>query len=434
MKEPPVFRLVTHDHCRVLAPWCLVRAGTAPVFAVRRIAHALDEAGRRTGGTLERALAGVLYLATSMRQVSIAWREQARGVRQHYGIGLLEQFRSLLRVAWLGNLPPRVYYFQRLFRHREPQVQLAGIEHWELQLLLRAVHAGVDCTELDDKLAFHAFCARHDLPTPPVVAVYARGERLQSTEPPTAWQADLFCKPARSYSSRGIASWRHLPGIQSYTDGTLTLDRPGLDAWFAAQSRDHTVIVQPRVFNSPEIAALSGSALANCRIVTAQRADGTFFVLLAGFRMGTGDAITSDNPDVSFCAGVDLKSGRLHAGESKRASLGSFARHPDTGAPIAGVVLPHWSEMCELALRAHRALAQMAFVGWDLILTPDGPALLEGNVIWGGNLAQMAGNVPLGTTEFPAIFLHHYYRRAKAADASPDLAATAAPFAEPFFR
>ncbi len=51
---------------------------------------------------------------------------------------------------------------------------------------------------------------------------------------------------------------------------------------------------------------------------------------------------------------------------------------------------------------------QIVFVGWDVILTPDGPALLEGNLVWGGNLAQMAGNPPLGTTEFPVHFLHYY--------------------------
>ncbi len=50
----------------------------------------------------------------------------------------------------------------------------------------------------------------------------------------------------------------------------------------------------------------------------------------------------------------------------------------------------------------------MIFVGWDVVDTDRGLMLLEANLIWGGNLAQMAGNLPLGLTEFSEIFLHYY--------------------------
>ena len=66
--------------------------------------------------------------------------------------------------------------------------------------------------------------------------------------------------------------------------------------------------------------------------------------------------------------------------------------------------------MKAMALRAHASLPQMIFVGWDVIDTDQGPMLLEGNVVWGGNLAQMAGNHPLGATGFPEIFLHYHSR------------------------
>ena len=64
-----------------------------------------------------------------------------------------------------------------------------------------------------------------------------------------------------------------------------------------------------------------------------------------------------------------------------------------------------------MALRAHANLPQMFFVGWDVVDTDQGPMLLEGNVVWGGNLAQMAGNAPLGVTGFPETYLHHRDRR-----------------------
>lgn len=410
MKNWPVLRLVAFDHCRVLAPWCVLRAGTAPVHQVRRIVHALEESHQPPGGAVERALASLFYLPASLRQAVIAWREQGRGVKTHYGVGHFRQWRDLLEIAWRANLPPRVYYFQRLFLRRDPAVRLAGIEHRELQRLLRAVHAGVDCTILDDKIAFHAFCARHGLPTPPILAVFADGKVVSSGAAPAAWQRDLFSKPVNSFSSHGVACWRYNPATGAYTDGQRTFDRAGLEDWLAGQSRARPLIIQPRIANAPEIAPISGHALANCRVVTARRSDGTLFVLLAAMRLGVGEAIASDDPDYTFCAGVDLATGKMLRGESKRADRGTFSHHPDTGIAITGVALPHWPEMCALALRAHAALPEMAFVGWDVILTPDGPQLLEGNLVWGGNLAQMAGNLPLGATEFPALYLQHYSR------------------------
>lgn len=418
MKNWPVLRLVAFDHCRVLAPWCVVRSGTAPVHRTRRIVHALEEGYQSPGGKVERSLASLLYLATSVRQAIIAWREQGRGTRARYGIGHLRQMRGLLEVAWRANLPPRVYYFQRLFRQRDPAIRLAGIEHRELQRLLRALHAGVDCPALDDKAAFHAFATRHGLPTPPIVAIYEKGKALPPAVPAALWRQSLFSKPTNSYSSHGVACWRYDAATDTHSNGKESLDRAGLDAWFAARSRERSLVVQPFILNAPEIAPLAGRALANCRMVTARRSDGTLFVLLAAFRMPVGDVITSDDPDFSFCAAVDVATGKLQAGESKRADLGTFSHHPDSGAPIAGFVLPRWREMCALALRAHSVLPEIVFVGWDVILTPDGPALLEGNLVWGGNLSQMAGNLPLGATEFPALFLHHYDRLPRRATSS----------------
>ncbi len=337
MKNWPVFRLVAFDHCRVHTPWCVVGSGTAPVHRARRIAHALAESHLPPGGSMERVLASLVYLATAFRQSIIVWREQGRGVRERYGVGHLRQIRDLLELAWRANLPPRVYYFQRLFRHRDPAVRLAVIDHRELQLLLRAVHDGIDWTMLDDKVVFHAFCARHGLPTVPIVATYEKVNPAPSDAPSATWQMSLFSKPTNSYSSQGVASWGYDAASGLYRTGQDTFDHAGLEAWFAAQCRERTIIVQPRILNAPEIAPFAGHALTNCRMVTARRSDGTLFVLLAVLRMAVGDAITSDDPDYTFCAAVDLASGKLQPAESKRADHGTFSHHPDSGAPIAGV-------------------------------------------------------------------------------------------------
>lgn len=409
-KTWPVLRLITFDHCRTLAPWCAVRRGGTPTLLVRRVAHDLEQSALPRPSLIEAALAQGLNLAISLRQIMIVWRPASAGVRRHYGITRSRQFLDLLRIVWHGNLMPRGYYFQRLFRHDDPSAYLKVIDHRELQLLLRDIHRGVNTTVLDDKVAFHDFCLEHDLPTPPLLAKYANGRCELSPASDDGWKVDLFTKPARSYSSRGIACWRYDATRDQHADGKQYLDRPALQSRLAAQSGENCLVVQPRMLNSTDLAPISPNALANCRVVTARQPNGNIIVLLGVLRMGVGEAITSDEPARSFCTAIDLESGELGVADAKQAEQGSFTHHPESKSPITGKKLSRWPEMKEMALRAHAKLPQMIFVGWDVIDTETGPMLLEGNVVWGGNLAQMAGNLPLGATGFPEIFLHYHGR------------------------
>lgn len=382
-----------------------------PTLQVRRLAHELEQSVSPRPSFIEAGLAQVLNLFTSLRQILIVWRQSSAGVKQHYRISRSRQLIDLLKVVWHANLMPRGYYFQRVFRQTDPGAYLKVIDHRELQLLLRYLQRDADTTVLDDKVLFHAFCAQHDVPTPAIIAQYTQGRCEVEPSSDEGWKIDLFTKPARSYSSRGIACWRYDSTQDAHTDGKTYLTRDALKAWLAAESGENCLVVQPRVQNSVDLAPLSTNALANCRVVTARNADGSITVLLAVLRMGVGEAITSDEPDRCFCTAIDPETGMLGLADAKQAENGSRTRHPDSNAQITGRTLSHWSEMKAMALRAHASLPQMIFIGWDVIDSDQGPMLLEGNVVWGGNLAQMAGNFPLGSTGFPEIFLHHLAQR-----------------------
>ena len=59
-----------------------------------------------------------------------------------------------------------------------------------------------------------------------------------------------------------------------------------------------------------------------------------------------------------------------------------------TGARIAGVTLPWWSKVLELARKAHRVIPQLQTICWDIGITPSGPVIVEGNDTWHPNLIQ----------------------------------------------
>jgi glutathione synthase/RimK-type ligase-like ATP-grasp enzyme len=53
--------------------------------------------------------------------------------------------------------------------------------------------------------------------------------------------------------------------------------------------------------------------------------------------------------------------------------------HPITGTGIVGFQVPLWDESLRLTQEAAKLVPEVAYVGWDVAVTPDGPVLVEGN-------------------------------------------------------
>lgn len=75
-------------------------------------------------------------------------------------------------------------------------------------------------------------------------------------------------------------------------------------------------------------------------------------------------------------AGVDMGTGETLAGVWHNRVT---QRHPDTGAPIAGIPVPDWSKLLCLAAHCHD-LTDLGYLGVDVVLDRDrGPLILELN-------------------------------------------------------
>lgn len=56
--------------------------------------------------------------------------------------------------------------------------------------------------------------------------------------------------------------------------------------------------------------------------------------------------------------------------------------HPITGIEIIGFKVPYWPECVDLAKRAALKHPQNRSIGWDIVVTQNGPGLIEGNHDW----------------------------------------------------
>ncbi len=74
--------------------------------------------------------------------------------------------------------------------------------------------------------------------------------------------------------------------------------------------------------------------------------------------------------------GVDMRSGAMLQGLWKGEYL---SHHPDTGKPIEGVAIPFWSEVISV-VRKIGSRAPLKYLGVDVVVTPEGPLVMEINV------------------------------------------------------
>jgi hypothetical protein len=66
-------------------------------------------------------------------------------------------------------------------------------------------------------------------------------------------------------------------------------------------------------------------------------------------------------------------------------------RHPDTGAQITGVRVPHWDRVVARVLDLAREHPYIPYIGWDVVVTDDGLRILEGNSNSGVLFTQFHG-------------------------------------------
>jgi hypothetical protein len=61
-------------------------------------------------------------------------------------------------------------------------------------------------------------------------------------------------------------------------------------------------------------------------------------------------------------------------------------KHPDSGFVIADFQLPMMDEVRAFIDQVARVVPQVQYVGWDVVVSPTGPVLVEGN--WGAGVYE----------------------------------------------
>jgi alpha-L-glutamate ligase-like protein len=235
--------------------------------------------------------------------------------------------------------------------------------------------------EVDDKILSKELLRRAGIAVSPTLEILEhQGQIAEFFDNLKRWTA-FALKPASGSGGRGLKIGKRAPGGAWVDHAGRPLDRMALAFHLAAilngeyslSSEHDRVLVETLLVDNETLSDIhGGSGLSDTRII-AHRGRAVMAMLRMPCR-GSGGAANLHAGGLGL--GIDLDSGRTtHA---TRHGL-PIERHPDTRADLAGIVLPGWRAMLDIAGKINRAFG-MDYLGVDLVHDRVlGPLVLEVN-------------------------------------------------------
>ena len=197
----------------------------------------------------------------------------------------------------------------------------------------------------------------------------------------------LYCKPLSAGKGKGVYRL-------AFEDGSYYIDNDpyaredfkkfldGRDNWFVTEC----------AVQSKYLSDLYDKTTNTIRfIVFKDRETQEFQLFFAVQRIGVFASIPVDNGSRGgLTAKIDAETGALSYAQTLH-SRQQHKVHPDTGAPIEGVIIPNWDKIKEEMIELSSNFPWLNFIAWDILLTEEGICIIEANTSSGVNIVQLWG-------------------------------------------
>jgi glutathione synthase/RimK-type ligase-like ATP-grasp enzyme len=298
-------------------------------------------------------------------------------------------WRDRLAAARRGFLPVSLVLYER--HGIDPASYLTDRQRWTRTKRQSETGAlnGESTGLLRDKLAFSLLLESVGLPTPAVLAVIRDGGFHRLTPPAglVPWSAlrELLDDRGRLVIKPTTGAWGHNVRILEASNGAYR--RNGAPATWETLRREIEALdyhmVEEFVRQAPYATAIFDGTTNVIRVLTLRRREARrVHIAAAVHRFGRETSMPVDNFSCGgLSASIELSSGTLGKAASYPGTgeLIWHARHPDTAARIEGARIPNWDGIRETVRSAAERLSLFSYVGWDVVSTPEGCTILEGN-------------------------------------------------------
>lgn len=198
----------------------------------------------------------------------------------------------------------------------------------------------------------------------------------------------VFAKPVSDFGGTGVE--RITPN-----------ENTNFNALYARLMNGQQYLVEESVVQHPTLNELCPSSVNTLRIVTLTLNNQPHF-LYALLRVGSGNNHV-DNISSGGMYTLIGKNGFLEFPAFCDKTGLYYDCHPITQTAYCGFVVPMFNDAVNLCLEAAQIKPGLAYIGWDVAITPNGPVLIEGNILPGYDMVQNAKFHPDGKGLLPTV-------------------------------
>ncbi len=243
---------------------------------------------------------------------------------------------------------------------------------------------------LQDKFFFGQYLKALGFPTPVNLAICDRGKITwldsQQDEPLESLLSrdglDVFVKDLLGESAKKIYPLR-------VENRKLFIDKKETTVEELRKMISEKSVIQQRLYQHPQMSKLHPNSLNTIRIVTVFNDDDAAVPLSAVLRVGVKGRQFDNWAAGGTSLAIDLETGRLGRNGICKPGLGGIiTQHPDTGVIFEGFEIPYFSKVVQMVCSLHGFFYGVHSVGWDVAVTKEGPAVVEGNNLWEVSIMQ----------------------------------------------
>ena len=233
---------------------------------------------------------------------------------------------------------------------------------------------------VDNKLLTKQICNEHSIPVPETYGVLNQHSQLHQFCKDMGELNEFVVKPANGAAGRGIIVIAERDGTSFFTAGGREISASDMhyhlstviSGLYSLGGQEDSAILERRIVSHPAMMNLAVEGTPDIRVILYRGVPAMAMIRLPTTQSG-GRANLHQG---AVAAAIDLSNGRTFGGVCGDRAI---SHHPDTGHPIAGIVIPAWREVLDASMRLADHL-EMGYIGVDFVIdVKTGPVVLEAN-------------------------------------------------------